>query len=93
MPGWKEDCQNQVLTGRHRPSITNPTGGKTFSRVVSDSNRRMIYEFAMVRRSIIGKVIDKCIQSGFRVNVDFVGGVTELVFETTARFVLCIEIE
>ena len=28
MPGWKDACQNQVLTGRHRPSISTPTGGE-----------------------------------------------------------------
>lgn len=28
MTGWKAACQNQVLTGRHRPSISNPTAGE-----------------------------------------------------------------
>src|SRR5215467_8961986 len=28
MPDWKDACQNRVLTGRHHPSISNPTGGE-----------------------------------------------------------------
>ena len=47
MPGWKDACQN-LLTGSASTIRSRfvPVA-KALSRVVPDSNRRMIYEFAM----------------------------------------------
>jgi hypothetical protein len=49
MPDWKDACQNRVLTADITNRFQILPVAKTLSRVVSDSNRRMIYKFAMDR--------------------------------------------